>query len=250
MNGWLGTGATRSADLNLLIQIAMATVLTVGMVLARRKNFRAHGWTQSSILMLNLVAIGFVMAPSFRRQVLPHVSSGWRDAYYAVAMIHAALGTCVELLGLYVLLVAGTSILPERLRFRNYKLWMRTTLALWWVVVLLGLGVYSFWYVQPSPGAIRGTQDAAQQGSFTISVTNFSFGPTQVTVRVGSTVEWVGARGRHQIAADGGSFGSPVLVSGTRFRHTFAKPGMYNYYCRFHGGPGGQDMAGTVIVEP
>ena len=249
MSGLLGTGATRSADVNLLVQLAMAIVLTIGMFLARKKRFRAHGWTQSSVLILNLVAIGSVMVPSFHRQVLPHVSSGWHDAYNAAAILHATAGTLVELLGLYVVVVAGTKLLPERLRFRNYKLWMRTTLALWWVVVVLGLGVYFVWYILPSPGAPQGTPGTAPQAGVMVSLANFRFDPKQVTVRAGSTVEWVDARGRHAIVADDGSFVSPILPTGARFQHTFEKPGVFNYYCRFHGGAGGQDMAGTVIVR-
>ena len=249
MSGLLGTGGTPSADINLLVQLAMAIVLTIGMFLARKKRFRAHGWTQSSVLILNLVAIGSVMVPSFHRQVLPHVSSAWHDAYYAAAIIHATAGTLVELLGLYVVVVAGTTLLPERLRFRNYRLWMRTTLASWWIVVILGLGVYSVWYILPSPGTPRGTQGTVPQTGVTVSLMNFLFEPKQVTVRAGSTVIWVDARGRHAIVADNGSFASPILLAGSRFQHAFEKPGVFNYYCRFHGGPGGQDMAGTVVVR-
>jgi hypothetical protein len=50
-------------------------------------------------------------------------------------------------LGLYVLLAVGTSVLPEGFRITRYKVWMRTTLALWWVVLLLGLVTYARWYV-------------------------------------------------------------------------------------------------------
>jgi plastocyanin/uncharacterized membrane protein YozB (DUF420 family) len=249
MSGVLGMGGTPSADINLLVQLAMAIALTIGMFLARKKRFRAHGWTQSSVLILNLVAIGSVMVPSFHRQVLPHVASAWHDAYYAVAVVHATAGTLVELLGLYVVLVAGTTLLPERLRFRNYKLWMRTTLALWWTVVILGVAVYAVWYILPSPGGPRGTPGTVQQAGVTVSVSNFLFEPKQVTVRAGGTVTWVDARGRHALVADNGSFASPILLTGSRFQHTFQKRGVFNYYCRFHGGAGGQDMAGTVVVR-
>jgi plastocyanin/uncharacterized membrane protein YozB (DUF420 family) len=249
VNGFLGTNATRSADLNLLMQLAMALALTIGMFLARRQRFRAHAWTQSTVLILNLVAIASVMAPSFHRQVVLRPSGGWRDAYYAAPTIHAAFGTLVELLGLYVVLVAGTRILPAGLRFRNYKLWMRTTLTLWWVVVLLGVGTYYVWYVRPAPGAARGTPVAAQPASLRITVTNFRFEPGEVSVGIGSVVEWEDTRGRHQIVADDGSFQSDVLLTGARYRHTFTKPGRYQYYCRFHGEPGGKDMAAAVVVK-
>ncbi len=227
----------------------MAATLTIGMLLARHKRFRAHGWTQSTVLLLNLVAIAGVMAPSFSRQVVQRPAGEWRDAYYVLPTVHAALATLVELLGLYVVLVAGTRILPARLRFQNYKLWMRTTLTLWWLVVMLGLGTYYVWYLRPAPSGARGAPAGAQPAGVRITVSNFRFEPSEVTVKVGSTVEWEDTRGRHQIAADDGSFGSDVLVLGSRYQFTFKKPGTYQYYCRFHGEPGGKDMAATIVVK-
>ncbi|HKV44494.1 MAG TPA: cupredoxin domain-containing protein [bacterium] len=249
MKGLLETGTTHSADFNLLLQLAMATVLTLGMFLARARRFRAHGWTQSTVLLLNLVAIGGIMLPSLHRRVLPHFVSAWHDTYYAVAVIHAGFGALVELLGLYVVLVAATNIMPRSLRFRNYRLWMRTTLALWWVLVLLGVGVYYVWYVQPSPAATRGAPEARQHTGVIIAVKNFSFTPKRVTVPEGTAVEWDVTGGRHELAADDGSFTSPIVTAGGRFQQKFTKPGVYNYYCQFHGAPGGQDMAGMVIVK-
>ena len=49
--------------------------------------------------------------------------------------------------GLYILLAAGTRLLPERLRLIRYKLWMRSVLALWWMVLMLGFATYVRWYV-------------------------------------------------------------------------------------------------------
>ncbi len=227
----------------------MAVALTIGMFLARQKRFRAHGWTQSSVLILNLVAIASVMAPSFHRQVVSHAPAGWRDAYYAAPTVHAAFGALVELLGLYVVLVAGTRVLPARLRFRNYKLWMRTTLALWWAVVMLGVGTYYVWYARPAPRAAPGTPGPAQRASLRITVTNFRFEPSEVTVGVGGVVEWEDTKGRHQIVADDGSFQSDVLLLGVRYQHKFTKAGTYQYYCRFHGEAGGKDMAATIVVK-
>lgn len=248
MNGFLGTNATRTADFNLLLQLAMASALTIGMVLARRKRFRAHGWTQSTVLILNLVAIATVMAPSFHRNVLLRPPGAPGSAYYAVPTVHAALGALAEVLGLYVVLVAGTRILPARLRFQNYKLWMRSTLGLWWAVVVLGVATYYVWYVLPTPRAAQGTP-AAESAAARITLKNFLFDPAEVTVRVGSVVEWNDTRGRHQIVADDGSFQSDVLLLGARYQHRFTKAGTYRYYCRFHGEPGGKDMAAIVIVK-
>jgi uncharacterized protein involved in response to NO len=49
--------------------------------------------------------------------------------------------------GLYILLAAGTRVLPEKLRVTKYKLWMRSVTALWWVVLILGFATYARWYV-------------------------------------------------------------------------------------------------------
>ena len=149
VKGFLGTGATFEADANLVVQLLMAAALVAGVVLARRKRYRAHGICQTTVLLLNLLMIGLVMWPSFRRQVNPSLPKLLHKAYYAAPMIHAALGITAELLGLYVVLVAGTDVLPAWLRFRNWKLWMRTELVLWFVVVISGLWTYYAWYISP-----------------------------------------------------------------------------------------------------
>ena len=89
------------------------------------------------------------MTPSFRRSFSPPFLAGLGDSYYMLAAVHVALGTLAELLGLYILMVAGTDILPGRLRFTRYKPWMRTALALWWLTLLFGLATYGRWYVAP-----------------------------------------------------------------------------------------------------
>jgi uncharacterized membrane protein YozB (DUF420 family) len=149
MRGFLGTPASFSADLNLVVQIAMGIALLAGALLARSKRYLAHGACMASVLLLNLVMIVLVMWPSFHELVLPKIPARLARRYYAVATIHGALGAATELFGLYILLVAGTEVIPERLRFRRWKLWMRLELAMWWVVLLSGIGTYVLWYGAP-----------------------------------------------------------------------------------------------------
>ena len=52
-----------------------------------------------------------------------------------------------EIAGLYILLAAGTNVLPHNFRVTEYKLWMRSVLVLWWLVLLLGIATYGRWYV-------------------------------------------------------------------------------------------------------
>jgi len=145
--GFLGTEAPFYADLTLLLEIAMGVGLLVGALLARRRRFRQHAWCQSMIVLLNLVLIVLAMIPSFHAHVSPKIPLKLGRAYYAMATSHAALGTTTEIAGLYILLAAGTSVLPEKFRIARYKFWMRSVLLLWWFVLLLGLATYARWYV-------------------------------------------------------------------------------------------------------
>jgi uncharacterized membrane protein YozB (DUF420 family) len=149
MKGFLGTGATFGADLNLVVQLVMGLALIAGARLARQKRYRAHGICQTTVLLLNLLMIGLVMWPSFREQVKPALPKVLHKWYYAAATTHGVLGMMAELLGLYIVIVAGTNVLPQWLRFEHWKRWMRTELALWAIVLLSGVGTYCAWYVAP-----------------------------------------------------------------------------------------------------
>jgi uncharacterized membrane protein YozB (DUF420 family) len=149
INGFLGTGATFEADLNLVVQVVMGVALIAGSLLAKRKRYAAHGICQTTVLLLNLGMIGLVMWPSFQRQVRPALPEGLHRWYFAAATIHALLGGTAELLGLYIVVVAGTRVLPQWLRFKDWKRWMRAELMLWSIVVLTGVGTYYAWYIAP-----------------------------------------------------------------------------------------------------
>ncbi len=147
IKAFLETAAPRAANVVLVLEIAMGVGLLVGARLARKGRFRQHAWCQSIIVLLNLAVVVVMMIPSFRVHVLPRVPAKLGKAYYALATTHGAFGTVTELAGLYILLSAGTSVLPERLRITKYKAWMRSVLVLWWVVLLLGIATYTRWYV-------------------------------------------------------------------------------------------------------
>ena len=147
--GFLGTAAPRGSDVTLIAEIGMGVALLAGAALARRGSYRAHAWCQSIVVLLNLLAIMLTMVPSFRQAFSPTVPATFSDSYYFLAAVHIALGTVAELLGLYIVIVAGTDLLPRTLRFTRYKPWMRTAALLWWLTLLLGLATYGRWYVAP-----------------------------------------------------------------------------------------------------
>jgi len=145
--GFLGTEAPPAVARTLLIELAMALALLVGAVLARKRHYRAHGFCQGTVVLLNLGIIIRYMVPSFRRAVVPGIPGDLGDSYYWLATLHGVAGLVTEVLAIYVLLVAGTKLLPTRLRFRRYKSWMRVTLALWLVTFLLGVATFLRWYI-------------------------------------------------------------------------------------------------------
>ena len=147
MKAFFQTAAPLGPNVVLVLEIAMGIGLLLGARLARKGRFRQHAWCQSTIVLLNLAVVVVMMIPSFRVHVLPRIPAKLGKAYYALATMHGAFGTVTELAGHYILLSAGTRVLPEKLRISKYKAWMRSVLVLWWVVLLLGMATYTRWYV-------------------------------------------------------------------------------------------------------
>ena len=145
--GFLGTAASGGADLVLLLEIATGVGLLIGAWLARLKRYRQHAWCQSAIVILNAALIVLTMIPAFRVQVLPSIPEKLGRGFYGLATTHAVFGSVTEVAGLYILPAAGTTVLPQKLRLTRYKAWMRTVLALWWVVLILGMATYARWYI-------------------------------------------------------------------------------------------------------
>jgi uncharacterized membrane protein YozB (DUF420 family) len=145
-NGFWGPATPFYAEITLALEGLMGFGLLLGAVLARLRRYQAHAWCQSSIVLLNMILLALIMIPSFHSHVVPKLPAKLGKSFYAVPTIHGAFGAITEITGLYVLLAAGTKFLPQPLRLVNYKLWMRTVLALWWLVILLGVWTYARWY--------------------------------------------------------------------------------------------------------
>lgn len=139
--------APLTTSLTLLLETAMGIALILGAFLARRRNFRAHAWCQSAVVLFNLGVIAIAMAPSIYARVAPKIPQRLGKPYYAIATTHAALGAATEFAAIYVLLAAGTHLLPAKLRLSNFKPAMRAVLVLWWIALLLGLLTYAKWYI-------------------------------------------------------------------------------------------------------
>jgi plastocyanin len=79
-----------------------------------------------------------------------------------------------------------------------------------------------------------------------VSVQFSEFGPSQVDLLPGETVEWTNvSERRHTVAADDDSFASADLFGGDKFAREFDQAGVYPYHCTVHAG-----MVGEVDVRP
>ena len=114
-----------------------------------------------------------------------------------------------------------------------------------------GQDVQGVWYViSPAGDKVEAESSASSDGA-SISIASFKFAPQTLTVKVGTTVTWTNNDSTpHNVIADNGEFSSNTLQQNDTFSFTFTKAGTYAYYCSFHGGSGGNGMAGVVVVEP
>ena len=78
-----------------------------------------------------------------------------------------------------------------------------------------------------------------------VTISNFSFGPTTVTISAGDTVTFVnGDDTIHSVVADDGSFHSDGLDTNDKVTFTFAKAGKIAYHCGLH-----PFMKGEIVVQ-
>jgi uncharacterized membrane protein YozB (DUF420 family) len=132
--------------LNLHIQTALVLLLSVGVLLARSKRFRLHAAVQCTVVLANLGLILGIMLPGFRQQIPAALPPSWSIST-AIVLLHSLVGALAWSMALYVVLVAGTPLIPHKLRFLNYRRWMWTAFALWCAAFLLGCAVYYLLYM-------------------------------------------------------------------------------------------------------
>jgi plastocyanin len=86
---------------------------------------------------------------------------------------------------------------------------------------------------------------AAQQESNVVTIDNFSFGPKELTIPVGTTVKWINHDDiPHSVVNKDKAFRSKALDTDDSFSFTFASAGTFDYFCGLH-----PFMMGKVIVK-
>src|SRR5271163_810939 len=91
------------------------------------------------------------------------------------------------------------------------------------------------------------TADAQQAPAKTaeVKIDNFSFGPGDLKVAVGTTITWTNHDDiPHTVVSTDGVFKSKVMDTDEKFSYTFTKAGTYPYFCSIH-----PKMTGQVVVQ-
>lgn len=111
-----------------------------------------------------------------------------------------------------------------------------------------------------SPSPFPKGRGAAFRG---VGITDNHFDEAHLSVGPGIEVEgnWLFYEGvnPHSVTSDDGLFDSspncppdclkPDPTQVPVFRHVFTLPGVYAYYCKIYGGPGGNGMSGTITLQ-
>lgn len=144
--GFLGTYAPLLSDLTLILILLTAVLFTIGVLLAKRKHFKAHCRIQTITAGINAAIVLAVMIRSFIKNFLPGILQQSLRGSYGVTTVHAAVGAIGLLVGIYNVLQANR-ILPQKMRFKNNKLFMRISYWLYMLATLSGVAVYFAVYV-------------------------------------------------------------------------------------------------------
>ena len=149
--GFFGTSANFAADFTLVMMILIASIFSVGVVLAVKKKYDLHRWVQTAAASLNAVMVLWMMILPYRDFVAPGIPAQLSDKFYAITTLHAFVGFFALTFGLFVTL-RGNGLVPKALKFKNYKLFMRIAYGMYMLTTVLGIWVYLTWFVNnPNP---------------------------------------------------------------------------------------------------
>jgi uncharacterized membrane protein YozB (DUF420 family) len=130
--------------------VVLVPLMLLGFYFARRKMFNPHHkLVMTSVVILNWIFIGAVMARSYSAAVVPNLPQDIAQIPNLLPTIHMLIGSIAQILGTYLVILMWTENTPLAwlaiIKTRNIKPIMRTTLALWLLTVLLGFGIYAVW---------------------------------------------------------------------------------------------------------
>ena len=96
----------------------------------------------------------------------------------------------------------------------------------------------------PNSGVSQSARALTPATATSVYIQDFTYVPAAIRVKKGTTIVFTNRdHVDHTVTANGHTFGSPKLVQGRSWKHTFAVTGVMKYYCRIH-----PYMHGEVVV--
>ena len=139
--GFITSRSSMGADLSLVISIAAAVMLTIGVVLAKSKRYEAHRWVQTAAVVLNAVPAIVWMIRSFRLYILPDLPGNLGTSVDALTTVHALAGLSGVVIGLFVMIRAN-QLEAKGQSLSRYKTPMRIAYVVYLLATVLGVWVY------------------------------------------------------------------------------------------------------------
>ena len=96
----------------------------------------------------------------------------------------------------------------------------------------------------PLIGAMLALGAVAAEEPPAVAIDNFTFGPKELTVPVGTTVKWTNRDDIPHTVVSAGKFRSKAMDTDDTFSFAFTAAGEYKYFCSLH-----PHMTGTIKVE-
>jgi len=139
--GFITSRSSMGADLSLVISVAAAVMLTVGVVLAKSKRYEAHRWVQTAAVVLNAVPVVIWMIRSFWLYVRPGLPGNLSKSVDALTTVHAVAGSIGVVIGLFVMIRAN-QLAAKGQSLSRYKTLMRIAYVVYLLATALGVWVY------------------------------------------------------------------------------------------------------------
>lgn len=144
-SGFITARSSLGADLSLITTVAAAVLLTVGVVLVRRRRYDAHRWVQTTAVVLNAIPVALWMIVSLGRYILPGIPGSLSEHGHLLAAVHAVVGALGVALGVFIV-VRANQLTRRGRSLGGYKTAMRVAYVLYLAGVTLGIALYVVTY--------------------------------------------------------------------------------------------------------
>lgn len=147
-----GSRIPLGAALNMAAQVIMFLALLLGWRFARIKDYTKHARVQTTVVLVNLLMIFFIMGVTFFGPEVLENPAGTSDRLIMIEISHGILGSLAALSGTYLVFrMTFERVLPQWIMVANFKRVMQITIVLWLLISVGGFAIFGMKYLAPPP---------------------------------------------------------------------------------------------------